>query len=128
MDLNAIRSELGDLAADAGWNVYDNTPGSATLPAVVVGLPERVEPGPTVGYWTAQFPVYVLTRSADPAAGERSLLERAVELAAVYRNTPPGTAYRTARFLEIRDFYDVTVGNTEANAATIVVEVLAPAP
>lgn len=128
MDLNAIRSELGDLAAAAGWNVYDYTPGATSLPAVVVGMPDNVTPGPTAGFWSAQFPVYVLTRSADPATAERTILAQVVALAAVYRNTGAGTAYRTIRLVEIRDFYDVTTGNTEANAGSIIVEIIAPAP
>lgn len=129
MDVDAIREELAVEARTAGWNVYAFTPGAANLPAVVVGVPERIAPL-SGALWQITIPVYVLNRSADPAAAESRMLTKAIELAAMFKAPPAVSpvAYRSRRMVELTDFYDVTVGTTEANACTITVEVLATAP
>ena len=141
MDLQAVRTELATLAIgglwdDAlwdgydfgtGWTVYDFMPGSANLPAVVIGLPETVA-AQSSGLWRVRLPVIVMTRSADPSAADTAIQRAAVGVTRLYRANPTGTAYRSCRVAEIADFFEITVGNAEASTATVWLELTTPAP
>jgi hypothetical protein len=127
IDWQAVRDELAELPALAvalpGWERYSTIPGHASLPALVVGLPERIEPGQM---WACRLPVYVLTRSADPAAAETAILTAAMAAAEVYRAAGPGTTYRSCRVAELSEFVLLEVGTVEADAATVYLELLVP--
>jgi len=125
--LQEVRSELATLLATLGQS-YDYLPGSAQLPATVVGLPERIEHSVTSGYWRVELPVYVVTRSAAPLAGETALLDLVVQVVALLKANSQGTSWASLKVVDTTDLYPITVGTVEAQSASINVALMIPSP
>lgn len=123
MDIQAIRTELAALAP-TGWEPYDRIPGAATLPALVVSMPDAVDVGASHGMARITIPVVLVIAGRYTAEAESKLMTAAVDTAAVYRGIS-GTAFRSCRVTSISQFLHVTVDTTEALSATVNLELLA---
>lgn len=119
MTIQDARTEIAGYLAGLGAQEYDYIPGAAQLPGIVVGLPSSIDPSLTSELMEVALPVFVVTRSADPAAGESSLLELVLAVEARLGEHRMGTAYRTLRVEDITDFFPVAVGDVEAQSATV---------
>jgi hypothetical protein len=123
-DLAALLDvELGD-----GVDVYSFIPGSANLPAVVVGRPDLIRPFVTGDLWTVELPLYVLQSSGDPIAERTSINNAVVELVSLIGENRTGPSWRAARVVEIREFFDVNVGTSAASACSVICEFMIPNP
>jgi|TARA_R110000744_G_scaffold13600_3_gene39446 hypothetical protein len=125
--IQAVRTELSTFLSTLG-QVYDYLPGSAQLPALVIGLPARVDHSVTTGYWRLDIPVYVITRSAEPLAGETELLDLVVDAVALLKANRTGTTFSTLKVVDTTDLYPITVGAIEAGSAQVNVELMIPVP
>lgn len=124
-----LRGELASLVrvADLGVDVYDYLPGAAQLPAVVIGLPDRTDPTRTTGFREVELPVYVLTRSIDPKAGEIALLDLVDQVVQILKGQQRGDYYSSLRVDSTSDYYQIAVGTIEADSAQINVAAMIPA-
>lgn len=126
--IQTARTELASLFAALDVSVYDYLPGSADLPAVVIGLPERIQHSVTIGYWRIDLPIYVVTRSGDPLSGETDLLDLIVTVVAVLKANRSGTSFSTLKVVDTTDLYQLNVGTVDASSASINVEMMIPNP
>lgn len=125
MTFQAVREELAELYTTAfpDWSVYDFVPGSANLNSIVVGLPDSLTPNVTGAFWSMILPVYVVTGSASPEAQESALLAVIPAVVAAVDGTR-GTSFASARSTEVREFFDIQVGQSSALSCSIMVELL----
>jgi hypothetical protein len=128
MTIQDVRSELSTLLDDLDAQSYDYLPGSAQLPAIVVGLPERIDHAATSGYWRIEIPVFAVTRSADPKAGETDLLDLVAQVVALLKSNTTGTTWASLKVVDTTDLYQITVGTIEAHSASINLSLMIPAP
>lgn len=128
--LTELAPELADLVRDAlpSWNVYDSIPPAAQLPGIVVGSPDSVIPNRTGTLWWVELPLYVLVASTVPDDVMTTMLTATVEVARVVETITTGTNFRSCRLAEIREFFDVQVGPSEARSCSMVLELLIPNP
>lgn len=98
LDLGSLRAELADIAATGGgWNVYTAAPGTMVLPAIVVDLPDTVEPNASHGIARLAIPVYVVAGNVHDAAAEAALMERALAVHAAYTAHQAGITFLAVR-------------------------------
>ena len=129
MRFQAVRAELAHLytVAFPSWSVYDYVPGSANLQSIVIGLPDSLTPNVTGSFWRMVVPVYVVTGSADPEAQETALLSVIPEVVAAVDGTR-GASFASARSTEVREFFDIQLGQSSALSCSIMVELMIPVP
>ena len=125
-----VRDELETLLDPLDVQVYAFLPGAATLPAIVIGLPDRIVPAVSAAYWRLELPVYVVARSADPTAQETSLLETLVSAVDVLRDPDnrTGSSYVSLRVEDVTELFQITVGSVEAVSAQVNLELMIPNP
>ena len=121
--IQSTRDELATVLAPLG-QVYSYLPGSAELPALVVGLPQRLNNSVSGAYWRVEIPIYVVVRSAVPAAAEAELLELVVAAVGLLEQNRTGTTYSSMRVVDTSDLYPITVGRIEAHSAQINTELM----
>lgn len=124
MNIQAIRTELM-AAAPSGWNGYDTVPGSATLPALVVALPETVTFDASLRSATIALPIFLAVGPNISPDAEKSLLAKVSEVAAAYLGIGKGTNFRSCRLVRITDFQTLTIGASEVYGCAIDLEVIA---
>lgn len=125
--IQEVRAELSSLLS-AVTQSYDYLPGSAQLPSVVVGLPDRIQHSITAYYWRLDLPVYCVTRSVVALDSETELLELVVQVVAALKGATTGTTYSSLKVVDTTDLYPITVGATEANSAQVNVEIMILTP
>ena len=125
--IQEVRTELAELVSTLAQS-YDYLPGSAQLPSIVVGLPERIEHSVTSGYWRVEVPLFVVVRSVSPVDGETELLDLVVQVVALLKANSQGTAWASLKVVDTTDLYPITVGKIEAQSASINVAVMIPTP
>tara|TARA_R110000787_G_scaffold9762_3_gene33850 strand:- start:61 stop:450 length:390 start_codon:yes stop_codon:yes gene_type:complete len=125
--IQEVRAELSTLLSAVAQS-YDYLPGSAQLPSVVVGLPDRIQHSITAYYWRLDLPVYCVTRSVVALDSETELLELVVQVVAALKGATTGTTYSSLKVVDTTDLYPITVGATEANSAQVNVEIMILTP
>jgi len=127
--LQAVRAELAHVLAAAfpDWSVYAYVPGAANLNSIVVGLPDSITPNVTGTFWRAIIPVYIVTGSAEPEAQETALLAAIPAVVAAADGTR-GVSFASARSTEVREFFDIQLGQSQALACSVMVELMIPNP
>ena len=125
--IQEVRAELSTLLSAVAQS-YDYLPGSAQLPSVVVGLPDRIQHSITPSYWRLDLPVYCVTRSVVALDSETELLELVVQVVAALKGATTGTTYSSLKVVDTTDLYPITVGATEANSAQVNVEIMILTP
>lgn len=126
--IQAIRTEIAGLLDGLGAQTYDYLPGSAQLPALVVGLPDTLDPYVSNSYWLVDLPVYVVTRSAEPLSGETSLLDLVVTVVATLKANRTGVSYSSLRVVDITNLDPIEIGTVDAHSAQVNVSVMVPTP
>ncbi len=129
MNIQAIRTELAGVTIDAGEHVsvtpYDHMPGVAQLPALVVGMPDRISPmSGLAGYYEIELPLVVCVPNPYTVEAEAQLMELALTVANHFRGKR-GTAFSTCTFVDIDQVLPVTVGKVEALSAQVHLIILA---
>lgn len=123
-----VRTEIAGLLTGLGADTYDYLPGAAQLPAIVAGLPDRLDPYISSMYWLIDLPVYVVTRSAEPLAGETSLLDLIASTVAVLKNNRTGNTFSTLRVVDVTSLDPIQIGTIDAHSAQINVSVMVSTP
>jgi len=123
MDLQAVRNELAP-HAPAGWQVYSHLPGDASLPALVVGLPDRVTFDGSLRHNKAEFSVMLLVPDRYEGSDERKLLDAVGSVAAAYQTLTGESFHGRPQVTVVDQFFSVTVGKTAALHARINLTVL----
>ena len=125
MTFQAVRAELADLYSSAfpEWSVYDYVPGSANLNSIVVGLPDSLTPNVTGSFWQMIVPVYIVTGSVNPEAQESALLSVIPSVVAAVDGTR-GASFASARSTDVREFFDIQLGQSSALSCSIMVELM----
>lgn len=121
--IQTVRDDLAAALALADLNAYSTTPPASELPAIVVGLPETVDPTITVGYWQIELPVYVVVSDNDTADAEHELLDIIEDLVPALKAVV-GTTFRACRVVDIDSFFNVTVGTASALSASVNVSIM----
>lgn len=129
MSFQAVREELAELYQSAfpDWSVYEFVPGSANLNSIVVGLPDSLTPNVTGSFWSMILPIYIVTGSASPEAQESALLSVIPAVVAAVDGTR-GTSFASARSTEVREFFDIQIGQSSALSCSIMVELMISDP
>lgn len=122
MDVQAIRTALKIQAPD-GWTPYDHLPGAAMLPALVVGLPDRITLK-TASLFELELPLILVVATPYSPEGEGRLLTAAIEAAAAYKGLT-GDSFRSCTWTSIDRFVSVTVGRIAATAAHVNLTIIA---
>lgn len=122
MNVQAARTELAALAPE-GVKGYDYFPGSAELPAMVVGLPERIEFGRSMKQAEVTLPITVLVPGNAGVEAETNLMTKVVAVATAVRSASP-THLIAPRITEIRDYGLRQIGSAQAFGAEVAVTFL----
>lgn len=128
MTIQQVRSELSVALSTLGPETYDYLPGSANLPAIVVGLPDRIDHTVTRGYQRIELPVYVVAQSSTPVEGETAVLDLVAQVAASLKGLPTGTSYVSLRVRDTTEIYPIEIGSTEVHSAKINTEIMIQTP
>lgn len=122
------RAEIATALEGLGAQTYAYIPGAAQLPGIVVGLPDRVNPTLTTGFWQLELPVFIVSRSASPLDGETTLLELMAATVQRLKETRSGTAFSTLRVVDVSELFEITVGTIEAHSCSVNLSVMLPSP
>lgn len=123
MDVQAARTALAALAPE-GLEGYNHFPGSAELPAMVVGLPERIEPqNGTFRHLRVTLPIYVAIQGNVGVEYEQQLMTHVSSVVSALKGATDGS-FKALEIPEIRDFGLMVVGSSEVLAATVLVSLL----
>jgi hypothetical protein len=125
--IQEVRDELSTLLS-AVTQSYSYLPGSAQLPSVIIGLPDRIQHSITTSYWRLDLPVYCVTRSVVALDSETELLDLVVQVVAALKGATTGTTYSSLKVVDTTDLYPITVGAIEANSAQVNVEIMILTP
>jgi len=125
--IQEVRDELSTLLS-AVTQSYSYLPGSAQLPSVIIGLPDRIQHSITTSYWRLDLPVYCVTRSVVALDSETDLLDLVVQVVAALKGATTGTTYSSLKVVDTTDLYPITVGAIEANSAQVNVEIMILTP
>lgn len=126
-NISATRTEVAAILAPLA-QTYDYEPGSAELPAFVVGMPERTEFYISSAYTRIELPVFVVCRSADPDAAEVSLLDLCFAGVDALRAVKSGTAFSSMRVADGERLGYIPIGRTEAVAYQINLDIMVNPP
>ena len=69
-----------------------------------------------------------MTRSAEPLAGETSLLDLVVTVVATLKENRSGTSFSSLRVVDITNLDPIEIGTIDAHSAQINVSVMVPTP
>ena len=121
-NVQEVRKALAEVAP-AGLNSYSTTPGSAELPAMVVGLPEGWDPSGTLKHKLVTFPVYVVVNGDIGNDYEAQLFDFTDQVIAALKAVSKGPLYQGLSIETVREFGLMNIGNGEVLASTIIINV-----
>ena len=121
-NVQEVRKALAE-AAPPGLNSYSSTPGSAELPAMVIGLPESWDPSGTMKHKLVTFPVFVAVNGDIGNDYEAQLFDYTDQVITALKAVNKGPLYQGLSIENVREFGLMTIGNGEVLAATILINV-----
>jgi hypothetical protein len=121
-NVQEVRKALAEVAPQ-GLNSYSTTPGSAELPAMVVGLPESWDPSGTLKHKLVTFPVYVAVNGDVGNDYESQLFDLTDQAIAALKAASKGPLYQGLSIETVREFGLMNIGNGEVLASTIIINV-----
>ena len=116
MDIAGLRNALAAALPTTGWTVYKSVVGAPELPALMVGLPDTITLGASMGLTQVDLPIHVLVSMADQEDAQLKLSQAlttgsGTSVAEALAAVPRGSYWRSLNVIDINKFTAVTLGN-----------------
>jgi hypothetical protein len=132
MDLQAVVDDIVEAISGLGFNVFGDPMASITLPALVVGVPDRIKFG-SMRDCVVDFPIHVLVSTADTVDARRRLSTALTSRGATASvldaiRTATGASFKAILIVDVGNFGLQNVGaNETALACDINVQIVTSA-